>query len=83
MHILNIFHKSKHFHDNILTSGDDVENVKAGGIASELLGDGLTIVEFPYMLHGWLTRGDMKDEGVSRDVKKAIQEALKFFKKHV
>ena len=57
--------------------------MKPGGVGEKVLGDKLTIVEFPDMVHGWTTRGDMKDEKVNRDVKKAIQLALDFFKKYV
>lgn len=66
-----------------MPAGNDPINVKAGGVGEEVLGDKLTIVEFPDMVHGWTTRGDMKNEKVNADVKKAFQLALDFFKKHV
>jgi len=66
-----------------MPAGNDPPNVKPGGIGSSVLGDKLEIVEFDDMVHGWTTRGDMKDEKVNRDVKKAFKMALDFFKKHV
>jgi len=66
-----------------MPAGNDPPNVKAGGVGSEALGEKLEIIEFGDMSHGWTTRGDMKDEKVNRDVKKAFQSALDFFKKHV
>jgi hypothetical protein len=32
------------------------------------------------MIHGWVPRGDLKDEKVYRDVQKALQEAHAYFK---
>jgi len=66
-----------------MSAGNDNANVKTGGLGSEVLGSKLEIVEFPDMVHGWTTRGDMSDGKVDRDVKKAFQTALDFFKKHV
>lgn len=33
------------------------------------------------MAHGWVVRGDLKDEKVSRDFHKAIHQAHDYFKK--
>ena len=58
--------------------------MKKGGLAQEVLGDALEIVEFPDMLHGWTVRGDLKSsKRVERDVKKAFNLVLSFFKKYM
>lgn len=36
---------------------------------------------FEDMLHGWVTRGDLKDEKVARDFHKAIHIAQDYFAK--
>jgi dienelactone hydrolase len=33
---------------------------------------------FPEMLHGWTTRGDVKDEKIARDVNIAMDQVLEF-----
>lgn len=70
-------------HQLFMPAGNDHANVKPGGLGAEVLGDKLEILEFPDMAHGWTTRGDVSDDKIRRDVKLAIDEALKFFKKHV
>ena len=35
---------------------------------------------FAEMQHGWVPRGDIKNESVKRDVKIAIDEAVEYFK---
>jgi len=66
-----------------MPAGNDPPTVKPGGLGCDVLGDKLEIIEFPDMMHGWTTRGDMSDAKVNRDVKKAVQAAIDFFKKHV
>jgi len=70
-------------HQLFMPAGNDHPNVKPKGLGSKILGDKLVIMEFPEMVHGWTTKGDVSDEKVKRDVKKAIDEAITFFKKHV
>ena len=48
-----------------------------------MLDDALEIVTFPDMKHGWVTRGDMSDSKVERDVQKGINLALSFFAKYM
>ena len=64
----------------IMPSGGDDDNVKPGGLAERILGDRVEILEFPEMIHGWTTRGQLEDEKVNRDVKKAVNKAIQFFK---
>merc|ERR1712136_1459 len=75
--------KAVQCHQLFMPAGNDHANVKPGGLGDTILGDLLEILEFPDMTHGWTTRGDMADVTVNRDVKKAAQAALDFFKKHV
>ena len=37
--------------------GNDAAEVKPGGLGQEILGNKLSITEFPDMVHGWTTRG--------------------------
>lgn len=66
-----------------MPAGGDAVETKPGGLAQQVLGDKLEIIEFNDMLHGWTTRGDMGDDKVNRDVHKAVQAALDFIKKHL
>merc|ERR1711892_169338 len=66
-----------------MPAGGDVESCKEGGLAEQVLGDELTITEFPDMRHGWTVRGDMSDPAISRDVNKVVMETLDFFAKHL
>jgi len=66
-----------------MPAGNDTEQVKAGGLASQVLGGKLQIIEFPDMAHGFLTRGDMGKEEVARDVKDASQNIIKFFNTNI
>merc|ERR1712159_385238 len=63
-----------------MPAGNDPPEVKPGGLGCTVLGEKLNIIEFPDMSHGWTTRGDMKNDNVNRDVKKALQAAIDFFK---
>ena len=62
---------------------NDNINTKPGGLGEQILGDKLTILEFPDMAHGFTTRGDLSNPEVKRDVEKAMEAAVKFFDKHV
>merc|ERR1712002_104797 len=66
-----------------MPAGNDGDEVKEGGLGRDVLGSKLKIIEFPDMLHGFLCRSDMKKEEVSRDVKAAVQNMIKFFKENI
>eukprot|EP00093_Oithona_nana_P005975 05975.XXX_109968_110940_1 [CDS] Oithona nana genome sequencing. len=66
-----------------LPSEHDSETVKKDGLSKQILGDALEIVEFPDMKHGWTIRGDLNEKNVDRDVKKAFNLVLSFFKKYL
>jgi len=66
-----------------MPAGNDHVNVRPGGLGASVLGDRLQIIEFPEMVHGWTTRGDMSNKVVNMDVKKAFNDALSFFKLHL
>ena len=66
-----------------LPSENDSETVKKDGLSKQILGDALEIVEFPDMKHGWTIRGDLTEKNVDRDVKKAFNLVLSFFKKYL
>lgn len=65
-----------------MPAGADAPEDRLGGLASQILGSKLEIVEFNEMLHGWTVRGNMTDPAISRDVHKAVEETLAFLKKH-
>lgn len=63
-----------------LWAGNDSEiYTKDGTGKTALEKSGGGVVEFPEMLHGWVSRGDVSDERVKRDVEKAINEITSFF----
>jgi len=62
---------------------NDHENTKNGGLAKKVLTDGLEIIEFPDMNHGWSTKGDLSRPEVERDVKKTFNFVLTFFGKYL
>ncbi len=66
-----------------MPANGDHANTFPDGLGKKVLGDGLEIVPFPDMQHGWSVRGDMKDPKVERDVKKAFNMALTFFGKYL
>lgn len=66
-----------------MPAGADPASTKMGGLAKKILGDGLEVIEFPDMRHGWTTRGDLSDPTIERDVKKAFNFVLAFFKKYL
>jgi len=39
--------------------------------------------DFPDMSHGFVSRGDISDPKVARDVRAAVDLAVSFFKKHL
>jgi len=62
--------------------GDHANNFP-NGLGKKVLDDVLEVVTFPDMKHGWVTRGDMSDSKVERDVQKGINLALSFFAKYM
>jgi len=66
-----------------LLEGDAGDSLKAGGVSGKVLGDKLTVVEFPDMEHGWTTRGDLANPLVARDVLEAKKLVLEFFGKYL
>ena len=51
---------------------------KPGRQALEKSGGG--VIEYPDMVHGWVSRGDTSDEKVKKNMEKAMSEAVEFFK---
>jgi dienelactone hydrolase len=66
----------------LLASNDDPKLKKDGELGSIVVGAGGEVVEFADMTHGWMSRGDIGDEAVKRDVLKGFDLALPFLKKH-
>ena len=66
-----------------LVEGDAGDSVKTGGLSQQVLGDKLTVVEFPDMAHGWTVGGDLEDPNVARDVAKAKELVLEFLEKYL
>ena len=68
----------------LLTAGNDPDTLKAGGEgAAAGAAKGGATHDYPEMSHGWMSRGDIKDESVARDVKLAMEKTLDFFKLHL
>jgi len=59
------------------------ETFRPGGLTERILGEKLTLVEFPDMSHGWTVRGNLAEPAVARDVKKAKDLVLDFFGKYL
>jgi len=70
-------------HQLFLTEGGVQESIQPGGSAQQILGDKLTIIEFPDMSHGWTTGGNLSDPLVMRDYRKAQNDVLDFFSTHL
>ena len=66
-----------------MPAGDDHENTKIGGLAKKVLTDGLEVIEFPDMNHGWTNKGDLSRPEVERDNRKASNFTLAFFGKYL
>uniref|UniRef100_A0A7S0T6C9 Dienelactone hydrolase domain-containing protein n=1 Tax=Erythrolobus madagascarensis TaxID=708628 RepID=A0A7S0T6C9_9RHOD len=69
----------------LMPAGDDPDVIKPGGeIADHLLSAGDNqVVVFDEMRHGWVSRGDLGDATVKRDVEKATTLMLIFLKKYI
>ena len=66
-----------------MPAGNDHENTRAGGLAEQILKDNLIIEDFPDMIHGWSTRGDLADPLIKRDVDRAVNCYLAFIKDNI
>ena len=67
----------------LMPAANDPGNVKTGGALIEiLLASGGEVVAFEEMTHGWMSRGDIWDEKVKRDVEKCMQLIVDFLGKH-
>ena len=66
-----------------MPSASEGESVKPGGLGKKILGDGVQIIEFPDMEHGWTVRGDLSIPEVERDVEKAFNLVHSFFAKYL
>ena len=63
-----------------LWAGNDSDIYTKDGEGKKALEEsGGGVEEFPDMLHGWVSRGDVGDERVQKDVKKAIDMIIGFF----
>lgn len=70
----------------IMPAGDDPDSTKMGGANHRILcerGVECEVVEFPDMKHGFLSRGDIGEPVVARDVQLAMEHAVKFLNKHL
>ena len=68
----------------LLSAGDDPPNVQQDGAVTRALASaGGRTRGFPEMKHGWVTRGDLADPTVARDVELALSETLAFLRTHV
>ena len=56
---------------------------RVGGLGQKVLADGVEIIEFPDMKHGWTVKGDLSVPEVDRDVKKTFNFVLTFFGKYL
>lgn len=63
--------------------GNDPDSLKKGGLSEQILGQKLTIIEFPNRQHGFTSRGDFADSGMKEDLEKAITESIQFLGKHL
>lgn len=67
-------------------AGNDPDNLKEGGEVWNALkaiadiGDKMELRVFPDQAHGFVTRGDVTKEDTQRDVKAAMENAVKFLK---
>ena len=48
-----------------------------------MVSKGGEVIAFPEMAHGWVSRGDLKDEKVVQDSQEAMAKAITFLKSNV
>ncbi|KAH9104518.1 hypothetical protein AeMF1_019404 [Aphanomyces euteiches] len=72
---------------SVLTAGNDRDWLKPGGSVEQTLqakGVSSRFREFPNMVHGWVIRGDLADQGILKGFHDAwVDEALPFLKEHL
>ena len=78
-----MFLPSRSDKDSVKLVAQMPNGTKIIGLGKQILGDGVEIIEFPDMSHGWTTRGDLSDPIVERDVKKAFNFVISFFGKYL
>lgn len=70
-------------------AGNDPDNLKEGGEVWNALkglpdiGDKMELHVFPDQAHGWVSRGDVTKDETQRDVKAAMENAVKFLKSNL
>jgi len=66
-------------------AGNDPNHYRDGTLAKIVEANGFECAaeDFPDMAHGWVPRGDTKDDKVSRDVKKCLESSTAFFDKYL
>uniref|UniRef100_A0A2P2I639 Protein AIM2-like n=1 Tax=Hirondellea gigas TaxID=1518452 RepID=A0A2P2I639_9CRUS len=72
----------------LCSAGNDPDNVKPGGDVVKALkalpfGNSIIAKEFAEMKHGWVTRGDVENEAIARDVRVAMEMAIDYFSSHL
>ena len=68
----------------LLTAGNDKPNLKHGSdVVTHLELNGGKSIDYPEMVHGWVSRGDLKIENVVRDVNDALSRTTDFLQKYV
>merc|ERR1712166_1169864 len=68
----------------LMPAGNDDDKIKPDGEGTQALAKaGGKSVCFPDMIHGWCSRGDLKDEKVKRDVEAPMALGIAFFAEHL
>jgi len=68
----------------LLTAGNDPVNLKQGShLVTHFESKGGTSVDYPDMVHGWVSHGDLSVEKVSRDANDALSKTTNFLQKHL
>jgi len=72
----------------LIPAGNDDDNIKEDGIITKKLqskpfGGRCVVKTFPDMAHGWVSRGDVTQEKVARDIKLALEMTFDFFQKNI
>lgn len=73
----------------LLPAGNDPRRIKVGGRHTKALAEarnvseGTISVEFPYMKHGWVSRGDGTDQAISNCQEEAMDMVVKFMERHL
>merc|ERR1719369_80160 len=72
----------------VLTAGEDHPNEKPGGLAAKVwgvtpIGPDCELRVYQDMVHGWMTRGDIRDEMVNNAARAGFNSMLWFFATHI